>query len=111
MKLTDVLISSEHVGDADNCMLHLTSVGLEGVTSVVLHHTITVKSDKVCDNQVKLRYSLCVEQMIIDPPTTYAMLTQSSYFDSPFVHHREQCLSLLPEPVPLHWTTLLLSSP
>ena len=45
MKLTDVLISSKHVGDANNRMLQHTSVGLDRITSVVLHHTIAAVMD------------------------------------------------------------------
>ena len=41
-----MLISSKHVGDIDNGVLHLTSVGLDGVTSIVLDHTITIVMDK-----------------------------------------------------------------
>ena len=47
MKLTDVLISSEHVGDADNGVLQHTSVGLDGITGVVLYHTITAEIDRI----------------------------------------------------------------
>ena len=45
IKITNVLISSEHVGIADYGMLHHTSVGLDGITGIVLHHTITAVID------------------------------------------------------------------
>ena len=45
IKLTNVLISSEHVGNADYGVLHNTSVGLDGITGIVLYHTITAVID------------------------------------------------------------------
>ena len=37
-----MLISSKHVGDSDDRIIHLTSVGLNGVTSIVLYYAIAV---------------------------------------------------------------------
>ena len=49
IKLTNVLVSSEHVGkhvgNADYGVLHNTSVGLDGITGIVLYHTITAVID------------------------------------------------------------------
>ena len=45
IKITNVLISSEHIGNADYWLLHHTSVGLDGITGIVLHHTITAVID------------------------------------------------------------------
>ena len=41
-----MLVSSEHVGDANYRVLHFTSVGLNRVTSIVLYNTVTAEMDE-----------------------------------------------------------------
>ena len=55
-ELTNVLISSQQVGDCDNGVLYRSSMSINGITGVMLYDTISAEREREMKNKMMSVY-------------------------------------------------------